>query len=122
MDHTGSEVKNLRTLMHHRLPRILLSRLQEVGRLAEQLGVQAFVVGGLVRDLLLGRKNLDVDMVVEGDGIAFARALSRRVGAQVTTHQQFGTAAVVFPDGFRLDVATARAESYESPAALPKVV
>ena len=44
------------------------------------------------------------------------------MGAQVTTHQQFGTAAVVFPDGFRLDVATARAESYESPAALPKVV
>lgn len=52
--------------------------------MAEQLGVPAFVVGGLVRDLLLGRKNFGVDVVIDGDGIAFSRALSRRVGARVT--------------------------------------
>jgi tRNA nucleotidyltransferase (CCA-adding enzyme) len=43
---------------------------------AEQLGVPAFVVGGLVRDLLLGRKNFGVDVVIDGDGITFSRALS----------------------------------------------
>lgn len=115
------EAKNLRTLIQQHLAPTLFSRLQRMGKLAEQMGVASFLVGGLVRDLLIGRKNFDVDVVIEADGIAFARALSRRVGAHVIAHQRFGTAVVIFPDGFKLDVATARAESYDSPAALPKV-
>ena len=115
------EAKNLRTLIQQHLAPTLFSRLQRMGKLAEQMGVAAFLVGGLVRDLLIGRKNFDVDMMIEADGIAFARALSRRRGAQVMVHQRFGTAVVIFPDGFKLDVATARAESYDSPTALPKV-
>jgi hypothetical protein len=80
-----------------------------------------FVVGGFVRDLLLGRQNLDVDLVVEGDGLTYARRLGQELKATVKTHDRFGTAVLTLPDGFKLDVATARTEYYEYPTALPTV-
>jgi tRNA nucleotidyltransferase (CCA-adding enzyme) len=78
-------------------------------------------VGGFVRDLLLGVENLDVDLVVEGDGIAFAEALSATAGGTVRSHKKFGTAVLSLSDGFKVDVASARTEYYERPAALPTV-
>jgi tRNA nucleotidyltransferase (CCA-adding enzyme) len=78
-------------------------------------------VGGFVRDLFLRRANLDVDLVVEGDGIAFARVLGQTLGARVHVHERFGTAVLILPDGFKLAVATARTEYYEYPTALPTV-
>lgn len=107
--------------MKARLPDWAFALLRQAAELADQSGMPAFVVGGFVRDLLLGRKNLDLDLVVEGDGLAFARALGRDMGARIKAHERFGTAALVFPDGFKLDVAMARAESYRHPAALPTV-
>ena len=107
--------------MKARLPDWALALLRQAGELADQSGMPAFVVGGFVRDLLLGRDNLDLDLVVEGDGLAFARALGREMGARIKAHERFGTAALIFPDGFKLDVAMARAESYRHPAALPTV-
>jgi tRNA nucleotidyltransferase (CCA-adding enzyme) len=74
-----------------------------------------------VRDLLLRHENLDVDLVVEGDGIAYAEVLGRRLPGKVTSHRRFGTAVVGLADGFKIDVATARTEYYEYPAALPTV-
>lgn len=74
-----------------------------------------------MRDLLLGIENLDLDLVVEGDGIAFARKLAAEHGGRVKAHERFGTAVVVLPDGVKLDVATARTEYYEFPTALPTV-
>ncbi|NOU10858.1 MAG: CCA tRNA nucleotidyltransferase, partial [Nitrospira sp.] len=74
-----------------------------------------------VRDLLLGIKNLDLDLVVEGDGIAFARTLGDMLQARVKVHERFGTAILMLPDGLKLDVATARTEYYEYPTALPTV-
>jgi tRNA nucleotidyltransferase (CCA-adding enzyme) len=65
--------------------------------------------------------NLDIDLVVEGDGIAFAEAFSRIHPCRVRPHHKFGTAVLVFPDGFKLDVATARVEYYVEPGALPTV-
>lgn len=88
--------------------------------MAEELGFNAYLVGGSVRDLLRGEENLDIDVVIEGDGITFARALGERLNAKVRTHQKFGTAQI-FAQKSKLDVATARTEYYESPAALPKV-
>jgi tRNA nucleotidyltransferase (CCA-adding enzyme) len=87
---------------------------------ADELGIGAYLVGGCVRDILRRQENLDIDVVVEGDGIAFAKRLGEKIGAKVTIHQRFGT-AIVKKDAFKLDVATARTEFYESPAALPKV-
>lgn len=113
--------RNLKGVLRERLPERVFAMLERAGELAERTGVSAFVVGGFVRDLLLGRPNLDLDLVIEGDGIAYARALAAEVNAVVKAHERFGTAVIVFADGFRLDVATARTEYYEYPTALPTV-
>jgi tRNA nucleotidyltransferase (CCA-adding enzyme) len=79
-----------------------------------------YLVGGAVRDLLMDEPSFDVDIAVEGDGIAFGRALARALGGRVVPHEKFGTAVVVH-DGGRVDVATARTEFYDYPGALPAV-
>jgi len=78
-------------------------------------------VGGIVRDLFLRVPNLDVDIVVESDGITFAGMLVKKAGGRIKTHQKFGTAIVVLPNGLKIDIATARLEYYDAPAALPTV-
>ena len=80
-----------------------------------------FLVGGCVRDLLLRQENLDIDVVVEGNGIGFARQFAATVDCRIREHEKFGTAVVIFPDGFKVDIASARLEYYDSPAALPHV-
>ena len=96
----------------------LLSAAHEV---ATRQRVSVYLVGGMVRDLLLERENEDVDLVVEGDGIAFAAALAQDLGGRHHPHQPFLTAVVSLPDGLRVDVASARTEFYRTPAALPEV-
>ncbi|MBW1899018.1 MAG: CCA tRNA nucleotidyltransferase, partial [Deltaproteobacteria bacterium] len=76
---------------------------------------------GFVRDLFLYRKNEDIDIVIEGDGIAFAKKYAKIKGARINAYQKFGTAVIIFPEGFKIDVASARMEYYKSPAALPTV-
>lgn len=113
--------RNIRAVMRQRLPGSILALLEQAGMLAKQLGYKIYAVGGFVRDILLARPNLDIDLVVEGDGIRFAHALSEARQGRVKEHQKFKTAAVLFPDGQRIDVATARLEYYEYPTALPTV-
>ena len=108
-------------VLAERLPDRTVERLRELGRVAAGRGMHAYLVGGIVRDLLLRRPNHDVDVVVEGDAIALARELGERWGARVRTHREFGTAKIRFPDGGRIDVATARTEFYSRPGALPAV-
>jgi tRNA nucleotidyltransferase (CCA-adding enzyme) len=91
-----------------------------VAALAE-LPEGVYVVGGTVRDILLGEENFDVDIAVEGDAIAFARALARELGGRVTPHEKFGTAVVKYGDEGRVDVVTTRTEFYDAPGALPTV-
>lgn len=117
----GGPHRNVKGLLRSRLPRQLVALLEEAGQLADRCDVSLYVVGGCVRDLLLGIENLDLDLVVEGDGIAFARKLGEAMHARVKVHERFGTAIVLLPDGFKLDVATARTEYYEYPTALPTV-
>jgi tRNA nucleotidyltransferase (CCA-adding enzyme) len=113
--------RNLTRQLQERLPPRLFTLLEEAGQLADRLDLPLYVVGGCVRDLLLGIENLDLDLVVEGDGIAFARKLAAEQSARVTVHERFGTAVVLLPGGLKLDVATARTEYYEYPTALPTV-
>ncbi len=108
-------------MLAERLPPATVERLRELGGRARELGMHAYLVGGIVRDLLLRRPNQDVDVVVEGDAIALAEDLAPRWGARVRPHRPFGTAKVRFPDGSRLDLATARTEYYPRPGALPAV-
>ena len=104
-----------------RLPQERLSLLRELGNLADEEGVSLYLVGGVVRDLLLKRKNWDLDLAVEGDGIAFARLVADRYGAGLAVFERFATARLVFQDGLKMDIATTRRESYAQPAVLPTV-
>jgi tRNA nucleotidyltransferase (CCA-adding enzyme) len=112
--------RNLSSWLREKFPPDLFTLLKLSGEVAEECGFQAYLVGGSVRDLLRGEENLDLDIVIEGDGIQFARIIGDRLHAKVRTHQKFGTAQI-FLNTFKLDVATARTEYYESPGALPKV-
>jgi tRNA nucleotidyltransferase (CCA-adding enzyme) len=84
--------------------------------------VPVHVVGGMVRDALIGRPHGDdVDLVVEGDAVALARRLARRLGVRVVAHERFGTAVLELPHGGHVDLITARRERYPRPGALPDV-
>lgn len=113
--------RNIRPVLRTRLPGSIVALLEQAGHLAEELGYKVYAVGGFVRDILLGRKNLDIDLVVEGDGLHFAKELAQLRQGRVKSHLKFKTAAVLFSDGQRIDVATARLEYYEYPTALPTV-
>lgn len=114
-----------RRRMARMLEKELPERIQELfallTRTADELHMRIYAVGGFVRDLLLKTPNLDVDVVVEGDAIAFARALEQRCSCRVRAHEKFATAVVVFADGFKLDLASTRTEYYLEPGALPTV-
>ncbi|MDX6511245.1 MAG: hypothetical protein QOE36_749, partial [Gaiellaceae bacterium] len=80
-----------------------------------------YLVGGTVRDILLGLPSFDVDIAVEGDAIALAEGLADALAGRVKAHEKFGTAVVVYGEDERVDVVTARTEFYDAPAALPTV-
>jgi tRNA nucleotidyltransferase (CCA-adding enzyme) len=112
--------RSIAGLLKEKLPERTYEFLVMAGEVGDELGFGVYLVGGCVRDMLRGVENLDIDIVAEGDGIALARTLAKKAGAKITVHQKFGTAQVIL-SMLRLDVATARTEYYESPAALPKV-
>jgi tRNA nucleotidyltransferase (CCA-adding enzyme) len=114
--------KSVRRLFDELLPKRIVGLLRRAGEVAELRGEEVHLVGGAVRDLLLRKQNLDIDLVTEGEGIPFARQLGGELGdCKVRGHEKFGTAQILFSDGFKIDVATARHEYYASPGALPTV-
>lgn len=115
-----SKTRNLANMLKDRLPEKYFSILEEVGMLADELRMNAYIVGGFVRDLLMRNKNFDVDIVVEGDATVVARTYAGRKGAKVSVHDKFKTAVVIL-NGDRIDFATARTEYYDFPAAAPEV-
>lgn len=121
--------RNLSALLERSLPLEQLELLRRAADEASRQGFPLYIVGGFVRDLVLGRPSLDFDLVVEGDSIALARALAERYGGKVTAHPRFGTAKWHLR-GARpehsstldaLDFISARSEVYKHPAALPTV-
>ncbi len=113
--------KNVAGALREQLSRPIIDRLKQFGDHAERLHFKAYIVGGFVRDLLLRRPNLDIDIVVEGDAMEFARTFAQQHDVRTRSHKKFNTAMIIFPDGLRVDVATARYEYYQHPAALPVV-
>jgi tRNA nucleotidyltransferase (CCA-adding enzyme) len=120
---TSSKVERKKQieLIEKIFPKRVKKVLSKIGEIGDRLNFPVFMVGGIVRDLFLGIKNYDLDIVVEGDGIKFARELSKDLRGRTKSHEKFGTAIVILADGFKIDVATARREFYEYPAAFPKV-
>lgn len=120
--------KNLSGLIKEHFPEDAFELLKKAGEVAQELHYNAYLVGGSVRDLLRRERNLDIDIVVEGDGIIFAKKLAERLYImglekslpKIVTHERFGTAKL-FLSNYVIDIATARTEYYESPGALPKI-
>ncbi len=108
--------------IERRLPARTVALLRRAGRAAAARGGRAYLVGGVVRDLCLGREAGDLDVVVEGDALGLARELVRQgVAARARLHERFGTATLWLEDGLRVDVARCRSERYAAPGALPEV-
>lgn len=103
------------------LPKELRRLTDLIGRKAAEKGLKVYCVGGFVRDFLLKRRNLDLDVVVEGDAGTLARELALELNAEATMYTQFGTATLQLGQGGRLDLASARQERYLQPGALPVV-
>lgn len=117
----GERKEKIVRLLEERMPASLLGLVRRIAEVSRRHGIPVYLVGGLVRDLLLYRENRDLDLVVEGDGLGFAALLAEELGGRVRTHPAFLTAVVVDPEGFHIDIATARSEFYRAPAALPEV-
>ncbi len=127
------QLANLSGKMTKALPGRLMQLVRLIGKEADALGINVFLVGGFVRDLVMGEKNFDLDIVVEGDAMHFGKILADKMKGSLVIHKKFGTSTVVkeWPgwlgpplhsdNKFKIDVATAREEVYEKPAALPTV-
>jgi putative nucleotidyltransferase with HDIG domain len=91
------------------------------GSLGEKENIPTYIVGGYVRDTLLGKSCKDIDIMVEGDGVAFAKKLARELKVNVTVdYDKFGTAMIPYPD-IEIEVASARKEKYHSDSRKPEV-
>jgi tRNA nucleotidyltransferase (CCA-adding enzyme) len=107
-------------IIEKQLPSELVNFMWMAGEIAHTRGEKLYLVGGVVRDLLLGQANLDLDLVVEGNAIELARRLKKTDQAKITTHSRFNTAKLEW-DKWSVDLTTARTETYEKPGALPTV-
>ncbi len=114
-------MKNVSSLVKERLKKEQIVLLDSIAKIASIENVSVYVVGGFVRDLLLNIENLDLDLVVEGDGISFSKILSEKFNGSTKSHQEFGTSKLTLQDKSHIDVATARTEYYSHSAALPAI-
>lgn len=118
---------NLKPQLESTLSADQLRILHLVAGEASQSGLPLYIIGGPVRDLILGAAIKDLDLTVEGDAIALARVLAKRHGGRVTAHSKFGTANWFLPKDLAtesresVDLISARSETYKHPAALPTV-
>ncbi len=104
------------------LPKNIKAIVADIGAEADKSGKRVYLVGGMVRDLLLGRPSTDIDIVVEGDACAFARKVAAREGAKAVFHEKFRTASLTLKGALVVDVVTARSEAYSKGGALPEIV
>ncbi len=114
--------KAMREQLLDKIPKDLIELLTAIEKVAKKRKEKVYMVGGIVRDIILGISNKDIDIVVEGEGIAFAMELNKELnGKKVVVHEKFKTAVVVVSSELKIDVATSRVEYYEYPTSLPSV-
>jgi tRNA nucleotidyltransferase (CCA-adding enzyme) len=111
---------NLARQIEQYLPQQLLELAKDISGQAAKQEQRIYLVGGVVRDLLLGYPNFDLDLVVEGDAVKLAQQVAETSKAKLLAHHRFGTAKLRY-ENFTLDLATARKETYDRPGALPAV-
>lgn len=108
-------------LIEERVEKRIVTMLRFLGAVGSELNMPTYIVGGFVRDLLLNKQNLDLDVVVEGNANAFAETFKKYFNIKIVEHREFLASSMFFNDGLRIDVATARTEYYKKPAMLPEV-
>jgi len=113
---------DLNSLIDTRLDHRYRLLLRSAGKLADRKGWKVYLVGGSVRDLLLGLDNFDLDLLVEEHGLQFARRWAKEERGFFKTHRRFATAMVIMPGGLKVDITTTRSESYRRPGALPEIL
>jgi len=111
---------NLASKVKSYFPRELLELLHDTSKEASKLGQRVYLVGGIVRDLLLGYPSFDLDLVTEGNVVELANRIARINEARLVVHPRFSTAKINSGD-FAIDIATARSETYARPGTLPAV-
>lgn len=111
---------NLANRLYKQLPTEIAECLRIIGETSAKQGLNIYLVGGAVRDLLLGLSTTDLDIVVEGNAIELAKSLPLKRG-KLTVHQAFGTASIKW-NHTNIDLATARSEIYTQPGALPEIM
>ena len=99
----------------------IVKLLLKISALSRDDRNKVYLVGGMVRDIILNKPNVDIDIVVEKDGISFSNKLAGILNAKVWTHRKFKTSVIVLDNKNHIDVATARTEYYKKPAALPDI-
>ena len=114
------EIINLTSKIEKQLPAELVNFMRLAGEMAQSQGQSLYLVGGVVRDLLLEQTNLDLDLVLEGNAIDLAQRLAEINRGKIITHPRFGTAKLRW-NKWSIDLATARSETYIKPGALPSV-
>ncbi|MBF6613188.1 MAG: CCA tRNA nucleotidyltransferase [Chloroflexi bacterium] len=112
---------DLNARLRGNLPKGVLPLLENAYLLATERGWSIYLVGGYVRDLLLGLPDYDLDMAVVGDAAALAEEVARQANLPFEVHDRFGTARLDISEHLHLDMVTARKESYDAPGALPTV-
>jgi len=115
-----TKITNLSGKMEKQLPAELVNFMRLAGEVTASQGQSLYLVGGVVRDLLLGQANFDLDLVVEGNAIELAQQLAGINQAKITTHPRFNTAKLQW-NKWSVDLVTARSETYAKPGALPTV-
>ena len=113
--------KNLKTDMQAQLNETIFDLLQDISKSAEEAGQSVYLIGGIVRDIILKQPNDDIDIVVEGNGITFAKKLYADYGGELILHETFNTATWTNENGLEIDITSSRLEYYKRPAALPDV-
>ena len=113
---------NIRKALDQPIYKHILEMAKIAGKLGKKENTRVYVVGGVVRDLILGREIQDLDLMVEGDGILFARKLATTVGIKkIVPFEKFGTALI--PNKlFQIEVASSRMEQYDSKSRKPSEV
>ncbi len=111
---------NFKEKLERYFPLQIIKVLKEVGKTAKDLNMKIYLVGGIVRDIVMQRENLDIDLIVEGDAVELAKEFSQKVKGKFHKFEEFMTAQIKI-DSLKLDFATARKEIYEYPGAYPKV-
>src|SRR5699024_107334 len=96
--------KDMRELIKKQLTDNNYNILTDIGNMADKMNIPVYLVGGIVRDILLGRENDDIDIVVEGNGVNFSNALKKLYGGEVIVHDQFGTATWTHPLHVEIDI------------------